>query len=68
MNLRRCVIAGQASFTEFCCVVSDLISVWESVREHVRYTGPPQLQTGPERACTCVLGGVLSYVRSRASS
>ena len=52
VTLRRCVIAGQASFYELCGVVSGLISVWESVREYVRYTGPPQLQTRPERVCT----------------
>ena len=51
VNLRCCVIAGQVSFAELCGVVSDLISVWESVREYVRYTGPAQLQTRPERLC-----------------
>ena len=54
VNLRRCVFAGGASFTELCGYVSDLISVLESVREYVHYTGPPHLQTRPEMVCTLV--------------
>ena len=49
VELRRCVIAGRVAFAELCGVVSDLFSVWESVREYVRYTGPVELQTQPER-------------------
>ena len=37
-DLRRCVIAGKDSFGELRGVVSELISIWETVREYVRYT------------------------------
>ena len=38
-TLRRCVIAGPVSFAELRAVIRELLSVWESVREFVRYTG-----------------------------
>ena len=49
VKLRRSVIAGQVSFDKLCGVFTDLISVWESVREYVRLTGPPHVQTQPDR-------------------
>ena len=44
-DLRRCVVAGKVSFLELRGVVSDLLGVWESVREYVRYTGPRHVKT-----------------------
>ena len=38
--LRRCVVAGHVSFCDLRDVAAELISVWNSVREFVRYTGP----------------------------
>ena len=62
VDLRRCVIAGQVAFAELCGVVSDLISVWESVREYVRYTGTVELQTQPERVSFFVFLGCVGEV------
>ena len=62
VDLRRCVIAGQGVFPELCGVVSDLISVWESVRDYVRYTGPVEMQTQPERVSSFVFLGCVSEV------
>ena len=49
VDFRRIVIAGQVPFPDVCGVVTDLISVWDSVREYVRSTGPPDTQTQAER-------------------
>ena len=38
--LRRCVVAGHISFGDLREVAAELIPVWNSVREFVRYTGP----------------------------
>ena len=54
VDLRRCVVAGRVAFAELCGVVTNLISIWESVREYVRYTGPVELQTQPERVSSFI--------------
>ena len=38
--LRRCIIAGQVSFCDLREVAVEMIPVWKSVKEFVRYTGP----------------------------
>ena len=38
-ELRLCVIAGKVSFEELRGVATELISIWETVREYVRNTG-----------------------------
>ena len=43
-ELRRCVIAGKVSFDGLRGVVSELIAIWETVREYVRYTGPRHIK------------------------
>ena len=38
-NLRPCVISGKVDFAELRGVVEELIAVWDTIRECVRYTG-----------------------------
>ena len=47
--LRHSVIARQVSFAERCGVVTDQMSLRDSVLEYVRYTGPPHTQTQTDR-------------------
>ena len=49
VDLRRSVIAGPVFCADLRVVVTDLISVWDSVREYVRYTSPPHTQTQTDR-------------------
>ena len=42
--LRRCVVAGRVSFKDLRDFASELIPVWNSVREFVRYTGPRHIK------------------------
>ena len=48
-NLRRCVTVGRVSFDELRGVISELISIWDTVREYVRYTGPRHIKVGSDR-------------------
>ena len=50
-ELRRCVIAGKVSFDELRGVVSELVSIWETVREYVRYTGPRHIKSESDKVC-----------------
>ena len=43
--LRRCIIAGLVSFCDLREVAVELVPVWKSVREFVRYTGPRHFKT-----------------------
>ena len=43
--LRRCIIAGRVSFCDLREVAVELVPVWKSVREFVRYTGPRYIKT-----------------------
>ena len=43
--LRRCIVAGRVSFCDLREVAAELIPVWKSVREFVRYTGPRHIKT-----------------------
>ena len=44
-ELRRCVVAGKVTFHELRGVVTELVSIWETVREYVRYTGPRHIKS-----------------------
>ena len=44
-ELRRSVVAGRVTFDELRGVVTDLVSVWDTVREYVRYTGPRHIKS-----------------------
>ena len=48
-ELRRCVVAGRVSIDEQRGVVSELILIWETVREYVRYTGPRHIKTESDK-------------------
>ena len=54
-QLRQCVVAGKVSFAELRGVVKDLISIWESVRAFVRYTGPCHIKSESDRVSSCVI-------------
>ena len=43
--LRRFVIAGRVTFDELREVASDIVSVWDTVREYVRYAGPRHIKS-----------------------
>ena len=43
--LHRCIIAGRVSFCDLREVAVELVPVWKSVREFVRYTGPWYIKT-----------------------
>ena len=43
--LRRCIIAGRVSFCDLREVAVELVPVWKSVREFVRYTGARYIKT-----------------------
>ena len=43
--LRRCVVAGRVAFCDLRDVAAELIPVWNSVREFVRYTGPRHIKS-----------------------
>ena len=43
--LRRCIVAGRVSFCDLREAAAELIPVWKSVREFVRYTGPRHIKT-----------------------
>ena len=48
-ELRRCVVAGKVSFDELRGVVTELISIWETVREYVRYTGTRHIKSESDK-------------------
>ena len=48
-ELRRCVVAGKVSFNELRGFVTELMSIWETVREYVRYTGPRHVKCESEK-------------------
>ena len=50
-EFRRCVIAGKVSFDELRGVVSELVSIWETVREYVRYTDPRHIKSESDKVC-----------------
>ena len=56
--LRRCIIAGHVEFADLRGVVADLISVWSSVQDFVRHTGPRHFKTAAGRVM------ILSCLRS----
>ena len=43
--LRRCIVTGRVSFRDLREVAAELIPVWKSVREFVRYTGVRHIKT-----------------------
>ena len=45
VTLRRCVLAGAVTFVDLRAVIRELRSVWESMREYVRYTGPQHVKS-----------------------
>ena len=45
VTLRRCVLAGAVTLVELRAVIRELRSVWESVREYVRYTGSQHVKS-----------------------
>ena len=55
LQLRQCVVAGKVSFAELRGVVKDLISISESVRAFVRYTGPRHIKSESDRASSCII-------------
>ena len=46
--LRRCVVAGRIVFCDLRDVAAELIPVWNSVREFIRYTGPRHIKIEPD--------------------
>ena len=48
-ELRRCVVPGKVTFHELRGVVTDLMSIWETVRECVRYTGPRHIKSESDK-------------------
>ena len=48
-SLRRCVVAGRVSFVDLRGVVAEVIPIWKTVREYVRFTGPPHLKSSSDR-------------------
>ena len=42
--LRRCVVAGRVAFCDMRDVAAELIAVWNSVKEFIRYTGPRHIK------------------------
>ena len=53
--LRRCIIAGRVHFNELREVAVELIPVWKTVREFVRYTGPRHIKTETDMVCIAVI-------------
>ena len=51
-QLRRCVIAGRVLFDLLRGVVKELIGVWNSVRELVRFTGPRHIKSESNQVST----------------
>ena len=47
--LRRCVVAGHVVFRDLCGVVSELIPIWNSVREFVCFSGPHHVKCEADR-------------------
>ena len=47
--LRRCLVAGLAVFPDLCGVMSDLLPIWNSVREFVRVSGPRHVKCEADR-------------------
>ena len=47
--VRRCVVAGRVSFFDLCGFVTELIPIWKSVREYVRFTGARHLKSSTDR-------------------
>ena len=47
--LRRCVAAGHVMFHDLYKVVSELLPIWISVREFVRFSGPRQVKCEAHR-------------------
>ena len=58
--LRRCVVAGQVSFHDLREVASELIPVWNSVREFVRYTGPRHIKSETDMVSSPGLVGLFT--------
>ena len=48
--LRRCVVAGHVSFKHLRAVANELIPIWDSVREFVRFSGPRHVKCEANRA------------------
>ena len=66
--LRRCVVAGRVAFCDLRDVAAELIPVWNSVREFIRYTGPRHIKipiwlVSLVRVFTCVVFSFLSMGR-----
>ena len=49
IQLRQCVVAEKVIFSELRGVIVDLHSIWESVREFVRYNGPRHVKSVSDR-------------------
>ena len=45
VTLRRSVLVGAVTFVDLRAVIRELRSVWERVREYVRYTGPQHVKS-----------------------
>ena len=59
-TLRRCVVAGRVSFVDLRGVVAELIPIWKTVREYVRFTSSPHLKSSTDRV-SCVGCFVFSF-------
>ena len=49
----RCVVAGHVMFHDLRGVVSELLSIWNSVREFVHFSGPRHVKCEADRAIVC---------------
>ena len=58
-ELRRCVVAGKVAFDELRGVVAELMSIWETVREYVRYTGPRHIKSESDKVGMFCFAGVV---------
>ena len=47
--MRRCVVARPVPFFDLCGFVTELIPIWKSVKEYVRFTGAQHLKSSTDR-------------------
>ena len=60
-TLRRCVVASSAMFPDLRTLIPELLSVWESVHEFVRYTEHRHVKSTSDKVIiACVVHVVVS--------
>ena len=63
-ELRRCVVVGQVTFADLRGVVAELVSIWDTVREYVRYTGPRHIKSEVDKVGIVLFqGGCFVFLR-----